>query len=158
MQTQVRPGARDTSPTEYTLLHLARYKTTKDHRPPQGLDASWTPGLICGATQAHGSVHNTGSSREPTPATEAAGPAVDRTQNGTHGGSGRMTTMKRSCRARWAEPEAAPAAVATPQLPWRPEAPCDGPRRTHSRAGLTLTRPEQLQLRVHSLQATRHLL
>ena len=48
-----------------------------------------------------------------------------------------------------AEPKAASAAVAT-QPPWRPEAPRDGPRRAHS---LALSQPEQLQLRIHSLQA-----
>lgn len=139
---------------ESTLLHLAHYRTTKD--PPQGLDEPWTPGLILGTTEAHGSVHNTGSSREPTPATEAAGPAVDRTQHGdpwTLGQDGRHEAQPQSTvRVPWAEPEATPAAIRTPQPPWRDEAPRDGPRQAHSRAGLTLSRPEQLQLRVHSLQ------
>lgn len=159
VQTQVRPGAWDTSPR----VHPLPPGSVQNHQgPPQGLDESWTPGLILGAAEAHGSVHNTGSSREPTPATKAAGPAVDRTQHGDPwrlGQDDRHEVQPQSTvRVLWAEPEAAPAAILTPQPPWRHEAPRDGPRRTHSRAGLTLTRPEQLQLRVHSLQATQRFL
>lgn len=80
---------RPPSPPSSTWL------VTEPQRTPQGPDESWTPGLIRGATQAHSSIHNTGSSREPTPPTKAAGPVVDRTQCGTRGGSGGMTARKR---------------------------------------------------------------